>query len=82
MWDEITVSLANESIESLEIESPRTRKTMQIHHCTVQLYGFQGGIIDIKVTAPLPPKKRPGDSQAFTVYYCRRLVGGKTAVVA
>ena len=26
MLDEITVSLANESIESLEIESPRTRK--------------------------------------------------------
>ena len=26
MWDEITVSLANESIESLEIESPRTRE--------------------------------------------------------
>ena len=26
MWDEITVSLANESIESLEIESPWTRE--------------------------------------------------------
>ena len=29
---------------------------MQIHHCTVQLYGFQGGIIDIELTAPYPKK--------------------------
>ena len=56
MWDEITVSLANELIESLEIESPQTRKTMQ----NVQLYGFQGGIIDFELTAPLPPKNTPG----------------------
>ena len=52
--------LANELIESLEIEPPRTRKTMLTHHCTVQLYGLQGGIIDIELKAPLPQKKTPG----------------------
>ena len=51
MWIEINVTLANELIESLEIESPWTCKK-----CTVQLYGFQGGIIDIELTDTLPPK--------------------------
>ena len=45
MWDEITFSLANESIESLEIESPWTRKKSK--YTTIQLHGSQGGIIDI-----------------------------------
>ena len=67
MWDEINVSLASESIESLEIESPRTRKTMQIQHCTVQLYGFQGGIIDIELTAPLPQKTPQAQAQVMYV---------------
>ena len=60
MWDEITFSLANESIESLEIESPWTLKKSK--YTTIQLHGSQGGIIDIELTAPPTnptPKKYP-----------------------
>ena len=62
MWDKITVSLANELIESLEIESPRTHKTMQIHHCTATFncMGFSEALLILN-SQPSYPKKRPQD---------------------
>ena len=58
MWDEITVSLANESIESLEIESPRTREMDLGTNFPAVHPAFQLNIGNVKLRAFNVWKKR------------------------